>query len=176
MAQKEALRELQSRLAGRLASAQSGSAGAAWLAVRMGEQRFLLPLAQSGEIFPMRAPTRVPHAQTWFLGVVNLRGGLFGVADLARWHSPQAPLRAEQALAQAHLVTLHPDLDVNCALVVDALDGLRQAGVFTGAQDAPAGAPTYFGRVLTDSQGQAWQELNLLALVQTPQFLHIRAE
>ena len=83
MANREALRDLQARLASRLQTAKTEGLAISWLAVRIGGQDCLLPLAQSGEIFPLPPVQPVPYAQHWFLGVANLRGGLYGVADLA---------------------------------------------------------------------------------------------
>ena len=51
MANREALRELQSRLAGRLQAARTEGVQASWLAVEAGGSRYLFPRAQSGEIF-----------------------------------------------------------------------------------------------------------------------------
>lgn len=53
MANREALRDLQSRLASRLQAAKAEGLSISWLAVRAGGQDYLLPLAQSGEIFPL---------------------------------------------------------------------------------------------------------------------------
>jgi twitching motility protein PilI len=52
MANREALRELQTRLATRLQAARSEGMSVAWLAVLAGGRNYLLPLGQSGEIFP----------------------------------------------------------------------------------------------------------------------------
>ncbi|RYF36772.1 MAG: chemotaxis protein CheW, partial [Comamonadaceae bacterium] len=82
MANREALRELQSRLATRMQAARAEGVQASWLAVEAAGSRYLFPLAQSGEIFPYAAPQHVPYTQPWFLGVANLRGGLYGVVDL----------------------------------------------------------------------------------------------
>lgn len=52
MANRQALRELQVRLAERLQAARSNtSKGASWLAVQAGSRNYLLPLDQAGEIF-----------------------------------------------------------------------------------------------------------------------------
>ncbi len=84
MANREALRELQTRLAARLQAARvEGSSVSSWLAVESAGRRFLLPLGQSGEIFPWTGVQPVPYTQGWFLGVANLRGSLIGVVDLA---------------------------------------------------------------------------------------------
>lgn len=176
MAKKEALKDLQSRLADRLQSARSEGASAAWLAVKVGQRNVLLPLTQSGEIFPLMVTAPVAYAQPWFKGVANLRGGLCGVVDLAVFlHDNSAGQRTEQSWSQARLVTLNPELDLNCALVVDALVGLRRQDAFVRVDIAPAGSPEFFGQLLVDAQGASWQEINLRALAQSPEFLSIGA-
>src|SRR6476661_1398918 len=91
MANREALRELQSRLASRLQAARTEGVPASWLAVESGGRKFLFPLSQSGEIFPYTSAQAVPYTQSWFLGVANLRGGLYGVVDLASFVGGKAP-------------------------------------------------------------------------------------
>lgn len=176
MAKKEALRDLQNRLAERLQAARSQGVSAAWLAVRIGSGNYLFPLAQSGEIFPLAATASVPYVQPWFMGVVNLRGGLYGVIDLARFiPGSETSTRTEQAWSQARLVTLNAELDVNGALLVDALIGLRRQDVFVRVVPTPEGSPDYFGQRLVDAQEVFWQEINLQLLAQNPEFLAIGA-
>ena len=176
MSNKEALRELQTRLAGRLQLARDEVASAAWLAVRVGSLNALLPLTQSGEIFGLPAIAKVPYAQPWLLGVVNLRGGLYSAVDLASFMSGQAsPVRSEQAWAQVRLVTFNPELELNCALMVDALLGLRRADAFVSSRSAPAGSPDYLGQLCVDAQGLEWQEINLQFLAQNQAFLNVSA-
>ncbi len=176
MANREALRELQSRLASRLQAASAEGVSAAWLAVKAGGGNYLFPLAQSGEIFPLANIQVVPYVQAWFRGVVNLRGGLHGVVDLAGFISGGATLaKSEQVLAESSVITLNAALDVNCALLVDGLAGLRNAEVFSGSEPPPEGAPVYFGQCHTDLGGERWQEINLRSLSQLPQFLSISA-
>ena len=116
MSNKQALREFQSRLAARLQSAQTGGVAASWLAVEAGSQRLLFPLSHAGEIFSWTDVQRVPYVQPWFLGVANLRGGLSGVIDLARFVGGAEPVagRSEADLAQCRLVALNPVLGANC--------------------------------------------------------------
>jgi twitching motility protein PilI len=177
MANREALRELQTRLASRLQAARSEGVSASWLAVRTGGANYLFPLAQSGEIFPLANLQPVPYARSWFKGVVNLRGGLYGVVDLAgfigNWSKP--PQRTEQVLAESSVVTLNAAMEVNCALLVESLAGLRNADAFTASQPADDDAPPYFGHRFTDAQGVSWQEINLRSLSQLPAFLGISA-
>lgn len=176
MANREALRELQSRLATRLQAARTEGVQASWLAVEAAGARYLFPLAQSGEIFPFANAQPVPYTQKWFLGVANLRGGLHGVVDLASYVGGRAPVPRNEAIrAESRLVALNALLEVNCALLIDRLAGLRNLEAFTASCDAPEGAPGYFGSGYTDSSGTYWQEINLQTLSQQPQFLSISA-
>jgi len=176
MANREALRELQSRLASRLQAARTEGVQAGWLAVEAAGSKYLFPLSQSGEIFPYAAPQTVPYTHSWFLGVANLRGGLYGVVDLAGYVSGQPPLqRSDAGRAESRLVALNALLEINCALLIDRLAGLRNTDAFVSSSDAPEGAPAYFGSGYTDAGGAYWQEINLQALSQQPQFLSISA-
>ena len=176
MANREALRELQSRLASRLQAARAEGVQAGWLAVEAAGSNYLFPLSQSGEIFPYAAPQAVPYTRDWFLGVANLRGGLYGVVDLASYVSGHAPAqRSDAGRSESLLVALNTLLEVNCALLIDRLAGLRNTDAFVASSAAPEGAPDYFGSGYTDANGAHWQEINLQALSQQPQFLSISA-
>src|SRR5262245_21723598 len=108
MSNREALRELQSRLASRLQAARSEGVQAGWLAVEAAGRKYLFPLSQAGEIFPIAAAQPVPYTQPWFLGVANLRGGLFGVVDLASYIGGQPPAqRSDAARAESRVIALN---------------------------------------------------------------------
>jgi len=176
MANREALRELQSRLASRLQAARTEGVQASWLAVECAGAGYLFPLIQSGEIFPFASAQSVPYTQPWFLGVANLRGGLYGVVDLASFVSGRAPaMRSDATRAESRLVALNAMLEVNCALLVDRLAGLRSLDAFSSSREPPDGSPEYFGSGYTDASGAYWQEINLQALSQQSQFLSISA-
>jgi twitching motility protein PilI len=176
MANREALRELQSRLASRLQAARSEGVAASWLAVEAAGDKYLFPLSQSGEIFPWSTTQPVPYTQRWFLGVANLRGGLYGVVDLGSFVAGRAPgARLESTRAESRLVALNAVLSVNCALLIDRLAGLRGVDGFTASSEPAPDAPSYFGSRYTDANGTQWQEINLQALSQQPQFLSISA-
>lgn len=176
MANREALRELQSRLADRLEAAKTTAVSANWLAVESAGQRLLFPLRQSGEIFSVVGVQPVAYTQPWFLGVANLRGGLFGVVDLGGfiYAQPAAPVMAGAA-NEARLVAVNQTLGSPCALLVDRLSGLRGHDAFTQSEPPGHQAPVYFGQRYTDAQGQLWQELNLQLLCSQERFIHINA-
>ena len=175
MANREALRELQTRLASRLQAAQGENVSvSSWLAVEAAGQFYLLPLGQSGEIFPWVSVQPVPRTQKWFLGVTNLRGGLAGVVDLAGLMGSDV-VRNEQSLAEASLLSFNAALEVNAALLVDRLAGLRSTDAFVASEPPADDAPVFFGSTYVDSTGARWQEINLQILSQNSAFLSISA-
>ena len=54
-----------------------------YLVVEAGGQRFAWELTAIREIVPARAATRLPGSPAWVLGLVNLRGAVLTVIDLA---------------------------------------------------------------------------------------------
>lgn len=180
MANKQALRELQTRLAERMRAARTEPRGQSWLAVECRGQGLLLPLEQAGEIFALSTLLRVPHTQPWFVGVANLRGRLHGVVDLARFvNLADRPLEAG-VRDQARLVALGAPLGLNVALLVDRLAGLRAIDQLQSDAATPDGAstadrPAFAAALWRDAQGRHWQALDLAALARDVRFLSIVA-
>src|SRR5215207_4439387 len=158
MANKQALRDLQTRLADRLQAARTAPLGRSWLAVECSSRGFLFPLRDAGEIFAMAPLLHVPHSHRWFLGVANLRGHLHGVVDLAGFLGVKS---AEAGRDQARLVGFNQSLDINCVLLVDRLSGLR------------SDRPSFVGARYRDASARVWQELSLVELAGNDLFLKI---
>ena len=176
MANREALRALQTRLAERLLVARTQGVAPSWLAVEAGANKYLFPMGQAGEIFPWVATQPVPYTQSWFVGVANLRGGLFGVVDLASYVTGQTALvNSEFARKESRLVALNSALDLNCALLIDRLAGLRNQQAFVDFSVKAPDAPDFFGNQYVDDSGASWQEINLQTLAQQAHFLTIGA-
>ncbi|MGV8804086.1 MAG: chemotaxis protein CheW [Polaromonas sp.] len=176
MANRQALRELQTRLAERLQLARTQGVSPLWLAVEAGRKNYLFPLEQSGEIFPWVSIQSVSYTQPWFVGVANLRGGLFGVVDLASFIDGQAAVpRNEFASSETRLVSLNAAMQVNCVLMIDKLAGLRKQDAFVDFSEKPPDAPAFFGHRYIDVNGASWQEINLQLLAQQAHFLAIAA-
>lgn len=173
MPRQEDTRQLQARLAQQLHDMPAGQAPA-WLAAECAGLRLLLPLQEVGEIVEHAPPLLpLPHARPWFEGVLNLRGRLHGVVDLAAFLGlrPGGGVPA----AGGHLVALHPSLGLHCLLRVDRLAGLRN-GAQLASLPMPAardGAPAFAGELYDDGQGRTWQALRLAALARDAHFLHV---
>lgn len=175
MSDKQALRDLQTRLAERLQQVRHEPRGLSWLAFAAGGLNLLVPLQQAGEIFESGQPMPVPHTRPWLRGVVNLRGNVYTVVDLARFLGVAAD--AEPAAQErGQLLSFNAQLGVNAALGVDRLLGLRHASDMQPETASNAAARPPFARQRwLDAEGRHWQELNLAELAQTPDFLAISA-
>ncbi|MCV2357515.1 MULTISPECIES: chemotaxis protein CheW [Roseateles] len=194
MSNKQALRELQQRLAQRMQDAREQKTEVAnWLAVECAGYGLLLSLKQAAEIFTPVAIKPVPYAKPWLVGVANLRGGLFTVVDLAMFlglresSSVRSDMRADSA--QTRLVSLSPELHINCALLVDRLVGLRSDEQLTVQTETVEGdprprfdetgrevsvkRPRFAGPHMVDGEGRSWQQLHLDALSRHEQFLRV---
>jgi len=170
MANKQALRELQNRLAERLQAARTQERGKSWLAVECGDRGFLFPLRDAGEIFPVAPMAAVPYSHRWFLGVANLRGHLHGVVDLAGFLGLRP---AEGHREHARLVGFNQALDINCVLLVDRLSGLRSETELEPDADDDMPRPGFAGARYRDATRRVWQELDLGALAGDEAFLAI---
>lgn len=173
MANKEALRELQNRLAARMQAVRTEQPGKTWLAVDCAGQGLLFPLQQAGEIFDVTTVVPVPHTQQWMMGVANLRGGLYAVIDLAGFLGLRERAPEGAAREQGHLVALNVALGMNCALLVDRLEGLRHAADLVPDDTGAAERPAFAASRWTDAGGKVWQEIGLADLAGQQQFLGI---
>jgi twitching motility protein PilI len=178
MANREALRELQSRLAVRLQEARTETRVQSWLAVECAGLGLLVPLPTAGEIFPVGQILPVPHTSGWFMGVANLRGGLHGVVDLAAFLGLRPPTAVDAVREHAQLLAFNAKHGAHCAVLIDRLAGLRSATQLTPDAEEAAGRaarPGFAGARWRDVEGRLWQELDLAALAHHEQFLAIAA-
>lgn len=173
MADRLSLQQFQTELARKLADSAERPVGTGWLGVAWQGVRALLPLAQAGEIFNPVALQRLPHTQPWVLGVASLRGGLTVVVDWVRLLglTPTVPMHATE-LETVYWVSLNPALGAGAALCVDHLLGLRNTTSWTALEGATAHPALQ--RAWRDEAGDTWHELDLQALVRSPDFLDPR--
>lgn len=166
------LRQYQVQLLERMQAARSGAAtGGRELGVLVGGRACLLDLTQISEIVPLQAaaPVPVPLTQDWYLGLVNIRGHLTGVIDLARYQRLGA---GDSAPAERRLITFAPGLGFNCALLAERVLGLRKLAEMEAAPAADD-APAWSSQQFRDGDGRLWTRLDLALLVQEARFSHV---
>lgn len=170
MAKKISLREFQEHLAARLTSAAQGQATAALLGVQVGNDYWLLNLADSGEIVPLPPLAAVPLTHPWFAGIANIRGNLYSVADFSAFRGGEAT--PQNAASRLLLVgTRHGS---NAALLVTRMLGLKSPDTLRPVPAAADAAP-WESEKFVDDDGRSWKKLNVRALLADPRFMEIGA-
>ncbi|MEI7514603.1 MAG: chemotaxis protein CheW [Betaproteobacteria bacterium] len=172
MDHRHAIRDLQNRLAKRLKLLQGQGGTAEWLAVRTGGQHYLFALRQAGEILPAFNLHPVPYTKPWFLGVLTIRGGLYGVIEFSQFvfnGLPRLPVQTDSSMA----ISINEQLEVNCALQVDEVLGLKGSDAFVASKPPASKAPAYYARRFEDKAGLVWQACDLQILARSPEFLDI---
>lgn len=167
MARKSSLREFQAHLAARLAGVGDQKA-AGFLGVQAGPDLWLLSLSDSGEIIPMPPLTGVPLTKPWFVGIANIRGSLYSVADFSAFQGKEAtPQNSSSRLLL--IGTRHGN---NAALLVTRMLGLRNIDDLTSA--APdSDAPPWAAEAYTDRAGRRWKMLDVRQLLADEAFMDI---
>lgn len=164
------LREFQLRLSERLRQAASEPPKSARLGVQIGDRSLLVELSEVGEIVALPGEiTPVPLTHEWFRGLVNLRGSLYGVSDLARLEGRAA----SPVTKSTRLLAFAPRLNLNGAIVVDRMLGLQNDATLTGADPQETPVQPWLGREWVDAEGRRWTELKLEELVGDERFLAV---
>ncbi len=109
--------------------------------------------------------------QPWFLGLTNVRGNLISVVDFAQFLG-DAPTVIDK---QSRIIAFAPSMGLNGGLLVTQVLGLRNLADMQSQIDA-AGETQYWQREsFLDSEQAAWQLIDLGAITNNPQFLHVAA-
>lgn len=158
------LREFQQDLIDRMQATGRTGDQISTLGVQIAGQNWVVEMHDLGGISPLPPLTAAPLAKPWFLGMINVRGTLYGVTDLAAYQ--QGGKASGSAANRVLLVAEH--YAFNAALLVERVLGLRNAR--TWAQSEVDGQVQY-----RDEQGNTWNRLDVAGLLGQPDFLQISA-
>jgi twitching motility protein PilI len=163
------LRTFQQELASRLATKTAAQVESSRLGLSCGGERWLLRLADAGEVVTMPEIVPVPLTRPWYLGVANIRGNLYSVVDFARFLGREAA----PAAGQARLVLFGPRAgEINAGIVVTRVLGLRNLAELAPAAP-PQDVPDWYAQRWMDGDGNAWQEIDLAVLARDTAFLSV---
>jgi len=169
MARKISLREFQESVVAKLQSLASGdTASPSKLGVQIGSQFWLVNLSDISEAVPIPKLTSVPLAQSWFCGVANFRGNLYGIVDFSHFLGGVPT----QFGVDCRLLLVHQKFSVNCGIVVSHMLGLRNPDKMQRVE-IEGEAPPWVAAEYQDETVQRWQELNMQALTGHAQFLNV---
>lgn len=165
------LRSFQQELATRLASKTTAQVESSRLAIACGERRWLIRLAEAGEVIAVPPVVPVPLTKSWFLGLANIRGNLFSVIDFSAFLGGK-PVSAG-SLARLILLSARGGGE-SAGIVVERVLGLRNLAQFEPGATVE-GAPPWEVAGWRDPEGCAWQEIDLGLLARDPAFLQVGA-
>ena len=163
------LRTFQHELAARLAMKTTAQVESSRLGMACGGERWLIRLADAGEVVTLPQIVPVPLTRPWYLGVSNIRGNLYSVVDFALFLSRASP----PLNAQSRLLLFGSRAgELNVGIAVERVIGLRNIAELAPTSP-PDNAPAWHAQRWMDGNGHAWQEIDLGRLAQDPAFLQV---
>ncbi len=166
MADRPSLREYQRNLSARLLNLEAGRS-ASKLGLQVGAEKWLIDLADAGEVIPVPPIAAVPLTRSWFSGIANIRGKLYSIIDFPAFLGG-APLAATD---QSRLLLIGDRYRMNSGLLVDRVLGLfREEQLQTADGET---MPQWAMAQYTDDHANGWKQLNVRELVAHPDFLQV---
>ena len=162
MSKRLNLREFQQNLIDRLQAKDVSEERMSTLGVQIAGRNWLVELADIGEVLPLPKLIGVPFTKPWFCGVVNVRGNLFSVADMAAYQQNGTASRD----SHNRVMLIAERYAFNAALLVDRVLGLRDARKWQSSE--VDGQIEY-----QDELGTRWHKLDVQGLLEQTEFLQI---
>lgn len=165
MSKRFNLREFQQGLLDRLQAKKTGSSDAASaLGVLVGDEYWLVDMAEISEVLPVPPLTPVPLTRPWYCGVANVRGNLYSIVDFSVFVGGAATSQE----GQSRILLAGQKFAFNAGLLVSRVLGLRNMANWEHYEQD--------GEIrLRDAHGQVWRKLDMAQLLQQPEFLLIGA-
>jgi twitching motility protein PilI len=160
MAGRIDLRAYQQSLNDRIAGGANKSEQISTLGIVLAGKNWLVEMADVSEVLEVPRVSAIPLCQSWVIGMANIRGLLYCVADLAAFRK----LGRASGNASNRIILVADEFGFNAALLVDAVLGLRDASLWPMRDGA-----------WVDASNTAWQKLNIADLLADEQFLHLGA-
>lgn len=162
------LREFQQTLTKRIQGAAAGhNVKLTRLGVQAGKDLWLIELEDAAEVLAVGPITPVPLTRPWFRGLTNVRGNLFSVVDLGGFvNGEPTGLNID-----ARLVLINDRFQMNVALLVNRMLGLRAMDQLQREAQAPASAWT--SATFRDAEARQWQQLSMSELVYHHDFMQV---
>ena len=163
----------QSTLTGEKAGADDDTASSAVLGVAVGEDRYLIPMAEVSEVIPIPKLAHVPLTQPWFLGLANVRGNLYGITDLGVYLGGEpVPFNLK-----SRILLVMAENKLYGGFIVNSMLGIRDLSEFIPVKPAKKKLPQCVTAQYKDAEGRQWWKLSLVKLmVDDEKFLQVARE
>ncbi len=162
MSKRFSLGEFQQKLLDRIQLKEVAGDRISTLGIQIGRAFWLVEMHDISEVMTLPAMATVPLTQPWYLGVANVRGNLYSIADLAAFmgqgETPEG--------GQCRVLLVAQKFSCNAGLLVTRVLGLRDTASWR--QEIKDGEVH-----LRDEQSHLWRKLDMSQLLQKPDFLQI---
>lgn len=146
----------------------------AMLGFEAGGEHWLVAAGEAGEVLPVPKIAHVPMTTAWFRGVVNIRGTLYSVSDLAAFEGKAVT----PVTSAARLLLIgngaRRNAGDNIALLMAATLGFKRLSALETLPDAAVRQP-WHGARYRDESGRSWTTLRLARLIEMSAFLDVAA-
>lgn len=163
MSKRLNLREFQQGLIDRLQMADASEARVTTLGVQIAGRNWLVDMGDITEVLPLPPLTPVPFTKPWYRGLVNVRGNLYGVVDMAAY----GHIGAASGGIDNRVLLVAERHAVNAALLVDSVLGLRDSRMWRQSEGIDKQIE-YF-----DENGASWRKLDVHDLAEQAEFMQI---
>lgn len=160
MSKRLNLRDFQRNLSDRLQEEGQSTHQISTLGVQIASEHWLIDMADISEVLPVAKATPLPLCKNWVVGMVNVRGNLYCVADIALFMG-NGRISGE---LQNRMLLISDRYEFNAGLLVERVFGLRD----TDGWEYDAAQGCYF-----DKQNVTWHKLGVRGLLEQTEFLQI---
>ena len=168
MARRISLREFQQSVVERLRDLSSRKTFASKLGFLVGNERWLVNLADVSEVLPVPLFIPVPQTRDWFRGIANVRGKLYAVADFSAFQQGESIATG----SERRVLLIQDRLIEASGLLVSRMLGLRNPDNFEHISGMDERRPWIAARY-RDAAGDTWLELDVGALGRDPGYLNV---
>src|SRR5258708_8786319 len=126
MARRTGLREFQISVAERIRNASARAALSSKLGFQVGADNWFVALNQVNEVIPLPQAAQVPLTHSWYRGVANIRGNLYGVLDFSSFQGGE-PIGAGM---ERRVILISERLIGGAGLLASRMPGMRNPQLF----------------------------------------------
>lgn len=142
------------------------------LGVTIGEERYLVPMEEVGEVIAIPKLAQVPLTQPWFAGLANVRGNLYGITDLSIYlGNKPVPYNVK-----SRILLVSTGDKIQSGFMVNNMLGIRSLSEFITVVPPKKELMRGIIACYEDPEGRAWRKLSLLELARNEKFMQVASD
>jgi twitching motility protein PilI len=139
------------------------------LGMMIGNVRYLVRMNEISEVMPVTEIVPVPLTHSWFLGIINVHGNLYGITDLGVYLGGESvPFGS-----RSRILLVSANYRINSGFIVHNLLGIRSLSEFEACPNRDEQLRTGVAHFYQDKEGRTWYELDFRTFVREKRFLQI---